>query len=261
MSAEWMLNTFTEEYTNKIARTAFVSGNIWSHRIFEEGYHEHKQHDYKSLHRGYPRWQPVSAEAFEHYETVSAIANQDDRLHPENEAIPHILTDRTIAVGREIEWDRLIVHYTLPHLTFIADALDWEPEESSMADLIAGPKATRQLRPEEQSYGPARRGEVSTSKMRAAYRNNLELALEYVDILLENVDADTTLISADHGEGFGEYGVWGHPFGWPLAPVKTVPTVTTTATDERTYESQHEPLKRTPTEEERREFLETMGYL
>jgi len=32
-------------------------------------------------------------------------------------------------------------------------------------------------------------------------------ALEYVEILLENVDSETVAITADHGEAFGENGV------------------------------------------------------
>jgi len=69
------------------------------------------------------------------------------------------------------------------------------------------------------------------------------------------------VITADHGEAFGEMGVWGHPYGFPFAPVKTVPWAETTATDERTYESRYDPLERSPTEHESAEFLKHMGYL
>lgn len=261
MSAEWILNTFTERHWEDIAETAFVSGNIWSHRIFNQQFHERTTHDYKTIHKGAPQWTPVSSDAFGHYEIVSAVANQNDRLHPENEAIPHILTDRTIAVGREEDYERLIVHYTLPHLTFIADALDWEPRAMSVEELMAGPRATRDLRPEEQSYDPARRGEVSIKTVRQAYFQNLRLAFDYVEILLENVDAKRTVVSADHGEAFGENGLWGHPYGCPFPVVKSVPWATTTATDERTYESKWAPLERIPSEQERVEFLQNMGYL
>jgi len=261
MSAEWMLNTFVRDRRAAINETSYVSGNIWSHRIFNERFHSHQQHDYGVIHRGFPSWGPVDSSAFLNHETVSAVANQNDRLHPENEAIPHILTDRAIAVGRKMNTNRLIVHYTLPHLTFIADELEWEPGTLSTSDLMAGPEATRELRPEERSYAPARRGEVSRKTVCELYRRNLCLALDYVEILLRNVDADPVIISADHGEGFGEHGVWGHPWGYPLSPVKEVPWATTTATDEKTYEPQYQPLDRVPNEAERRRILKDMGYL
>jgi hypothetical protein len=261
MSAEWMLNTFTQEYSEEIAQTAFVSGNIWSHRIFNQRFHEHNQHDYDNLHRGYPKWQPVSTDAFAHYELVSAVANQDDRVHPQNEAIPHILTDRAIAVAREKDIDRMIVHYTLPHLTFIADAIDWTPGELSQEKLMNGPDAVRDLRPEEMSYDLARRRDVSREMVYNMYLQNLRLAIDYVAILLRNVNAEKAIITADHGEAFGEKGIWGHPFGFPFAPVKTVPWAETTASDEDTYESRYDPLERSPTEHESTELLKHMGYL
>jgi len=261
MSAEWILNTFTEDYREQISETAFVSGNIWSHRIFNERFHEHGNHRYDMIRRGWPSWKPVSSEDFAYYETVSAIANQDDRVHPENEAIPHILTDRTIAVGRKKEFDRLIVHYTLPHLTFIADAIDWEPEQTPITELMDGPDPIRDLKSYELSYDPARRGEVSPETVREAYLQNLRLALDYVNILVENVDAGKAIISADHGEALGEHGLWDHPYGYPFAPVKIVPWVELSASDERTYDPCYDQLKREPTEHERDEFLKQMGYL
>jgi hypothetical protein len=261
MSAEWMLNTFARNYIDDIADTAFISGNIWSHRIFNERFQERQNHDYEMIHRGFPSWNPVSSEDFAHYETVSAVANQDHRLHPENEAIPHILTDRAIDIGRTKSCERMIVHYTLPHMTFIADALDWEFRKTSTQELMNGLDVVRNLRPEEASYEPARCGKVPEIEVHDAYIQNLKLAIDYVDILLQNVNAENVIISADHGEALGEHGIWGHPYGYPFAPVKTVPWATASATDEQTYTSQFDQLERMPTEGERTEFLKQMGYL
>ena len=261
MSAEWVLKTFTNKYFDKIGKTAFISGNIWSHRIFNERFHQEDNHNYTAIKRGWPEWDAVTSDAFAHYETVSAVANQNDRLHPENEAVPHILTDRTISVSRQNDFDRLIVHYTLPHLTFIADALDWKPGDLSIHELMEGPEPVRELYPEEKSYEPARRGDISAERVRKLYISNLQLALDYVEILLQNVDADDVIISSDHGEGLGESGVWAHPYGCPLTSVKNVPWAPTTATDEKTYKSKYDELDRLPDRNEREEILKAMGYL
>jgi hypothetical protein len=261
MSAEWMLNTFTDSYRDKISETGFVFRNTWGERIFADRFHERRDHRYDIMHRGRPRWTPVAADDFGYFEMVSPMANQDDSLHPQCGVIPHVLTDRAIAVGREQDLERLVVHYSLPHVPYYADALDWAPGETSMEQLMDGPAAVRDLRPDEESYERVKNGESSVEDVREAYRNNLRLALEYVDVLLQNVDAEKTVISADHGEALGEYGMWSHPFGYPLPPVKTVPWARTTAKDEHTYESKYDPLETTPDEGAQMEQLEQLGYL
>lgn len=189
------------------------------------------------------------------------MANLADRIHPESTHIPQILTDRAISIAREREFDRMVVWYMMPHYKFIADALDWRPGELSCEELMDGPDPTRDLRPEEKSYNPARRGEVSATEVRELYLANLRLVLEYVEILLENVSAEQVVISADHGDAHGELGVWSHPFGWPFAPVKTVPWAETTATDEETYEPRYDELEREVNQEEQKEILRDLGYL
>ncbi|MBO4248893.1 hypothetical protein IL252_13810 [Halomicrobium sp. IBSBa] len=263
MSAEWMLKTFTGEYRDQIAETAHLSGNIWSYRILEEQFHRHRmdasEQDY--LYDGWPHWQTLSADEFGYYEMIWTDVDED-RLHPQNAAIPHILTDRAIDIGREKDFDRLIVHYTLPHIPFIADALDWEPGEMSTSELMDGLDHTREITPtEEAPYEGTKWNEESTDTVKKGFEKNLELVLEYVEILLSNFEAEDVVISADHGEALGEYGLWGHPFGFPLSPVKTVPWAKTTASDERTYETQYDTTRMVPHREEQIEFLEQMGYL
>jgi hypothetical protein len=264
MSAEWVLKTFTEQYRAEIERTAFISRNVWSNRIFVDRLHEHDNdpegRNYDQIRRGYPAWNPVTTGAFRHYERVEATANHDHRLHPESTSIPHIVTDRAISVGRNVDPGRLVVWYRMPHLKLFADAVDWSPEDSLNA-LMNGPEPVRDLRPEEQSYDPAPSGRVSRDRVCELYRQNLALVLAYVDILLRNLDAEKAIITADHGEGLGEGGVWGHPYGYPWPPVKTVPWARTTATDEETYTSQYAELEQELVSEQRRELLEDMGYV
>jgi len=261
MTAEWMLNTFTGSRAGTFAETAVVSANIWSHRIFEERFHETGGHGYGMIHEGRPAWNPVGADAFAHHETVSPFANQARRLHPEGEHVPHVLTDRAIAVGRRADVERLVVHYTLPHLNHIGNALAWSPGETTRDELMAGDLAvTRDLEPGEKAWPPVRRREISTERLRENYTANLELALEYVGILLDNVDAERVVVTADHGEAFGERGVLGHPYAYPYAPVRTVPWAPTSATDERTYDPQYDELERPPTDRELDEHLRAMGY-
>lgn len=70
-----------------------------------------------------------------------------------------------------------------------------------------------------------------------AYLATLRYVLDDVALLLENVDAERVVITADHGEAFGEWGFYGHTVGCPHPVVRRVPWVETTATDEETHES------------------------
>lgn len=53
-----------------------------------------------------------------------------------------------------------------------------------------------------------------------AYLDDLRYVLDDVEILLENIAAEHVVLSADHGEAFGECGVYGHPIGFLHAAVR-----------------------------------------
>lgn len=49
-------------------------------------------------------------------------------------------------------------------------------------------------------------GELEEDEVLTEYRNNLRIVLEDVQILLENVDSETAVITSDHGNAIGEWG-------------------------------------------------------
>jgi hypothetical protein len=86
-----------------------------------------------------------------------------------------------------------------------------------------------------------RTGDVSREEFWTAYRDTLRLVLDDVSRLLRNVDADTAVITSDHGEALGEWGVYGHPAGCLHPAVTNVPWVETTARDAGEYEPEIDP--------------------
>jgi hypothetical protein len=273
MTAEWVLKTFHRSRSDVIGDTAVVAGNGWYDNILRRQYHdpdeEKTKYDdesdaekYEKIYNGYPGWDVASSDRLAHFEPISVDPETEHRLHPDNPShTPALTTDRAIAIAREHSPDRLLVHYVLPHTPFVADAVAWDPGETPTDTLMNGLKMTRSLRPEDRGFDMAKRGEISTEELRQKYRRNVRLALEYVEILLRNVDAERAVISADHGEALGEYGLYGHPYCFFLPPVKTVPWAPTSATDEKTYEPQHglEGIDReTP---DNTDFLKDMGYI
>ncbi|ELY81155.1 hypothetical protein C487_03918 [Natrinema pallidum DSM 3751] len=104
-------------------------------------------------------------------------------------------------------------------------------------------------------------GEIATERVWKSYRKNLEYVLEDVELLLENVNAENTVISADHGNAFGELGFYGHPPHNPLPCLRRVPWVETYASDENSYEPNKERQTVDVSESDVESRLEDLGYL
>ena len=54
------------------------------------------------------------------------------------------------------------------------------------------------------------------------HEDNLRIALESITDLLDSLDGDV-VITADHGEAFGEQGVWEHHIETHIPPLVEVP--------------------------------------
>jgi len=259
-SPEWYLNTFSEDYADEIEETALISANIYAHRVLDQWTASTGAAD-DFLKKGCPVWKQVPSDSLAHFEQITGMIDQYETLHSESSATPHVATDRAISVAREHDPERLIIHYTLPHVPFIAGALDWFPDQLSTEELMDGPEETRSLRAEETGYQRYVYGDLSRQDAYRNYLGNLQLVFDYIDVLRKNVGAQSAVISADHGEALGEWGLWDHQHGYPFGPMRIVPWAPFEATDKGTYEPQYNPPGRMPNEQDRRAFLEDMGYL
>lgn len=93
------------------------------------------------------------------------------------------------------------------------------------------------------------------------YMKNLRYVLDEVKILLENIDAENVVITADHGEAFAEWGnMKGHMLSDPNPHVKYVPWSTTTATDNRTHNPEYQERKHELDDDELTDRLKDLGY-
>lgn len=161
--------------------------------------------------------------------------------------LPRPLTDRAISVARNQTPDRLIVHYMQPHfpsLEFPDLGGKVDPEENRWINSV-----WKQLETDELSY----------ETVWNAYKSNLHNVLSEVELLLNNSNFDSVIITADHGNGFGERGIYGHPSNRVHPCLRTVPWVRTTANDTGNH---------TPEEYDRKEDdiavndrLAALGYL
>lgn len=228
-SREWLAKTFVPRYREDIERTAYVSSNPYTDEILFD----------RSARTRSPfnpaNWETVDPEAFLAVEDVTTSWDDDLGTVP-----PRTVTDAAIRAGRRYEPDRLVVHYMQPHQPFLSR----NGTGSEFRDVNC--------------WHAVRRGEADREAVWAAYRENLRVVLDDVQRLLDSVDAPRTVLTADHGNAIGEWGVYGHPNGFPHPSVKRVPWVETTAVDDGTYEPSAGERRQTTSSVEDR--LEHLGY-
>jgi hypothetical protein len=223
MTRYWIRENFTDEYDSEMAETAYVSGNPIS-------------------------GQELDAAQFARLDEPWRYAWDDEELY----TLPaRPVTDQAIRIGRDDEctYERLIIHYLQPHCPF-----------------VTRPNLTRGKEPDsftDQSWDDIwmrlENEEVSLETVWNGYRENLGYVLDEIELLLKNVDAERTVISSDHGNAAGEWGLYGHPPHHEFDCLRTVPWVRTTARDENSHDPANE---RDDTDETRsvEDRLRALGY-
>lgn len=243
-SAEWMAETFHPRFAEEMRRTAYVTGNPFSAQAGDQI----EAVDTDPL--------PLSPADF----GVLYESWRDEWIDDEISTIPpDVLTDAAIATWRrreELDVDRVIVHYMQPHAPYrsrpdwfigSADIDDWgsleddevpsiediPPDEldAETRELIEAMAADTEV--DRDPWTRRRDGELPADEFWRAYRDNLAWVLDDVARLVENCDG-TIVMSSDHGNGAGEFGVWSHPPDVHLPSLRRVPWVTVAGEDHHT---------------------------
>jgi len=162
----------------------------------------------------------------------------------------HILTDRAVKIARQMTWEKCVVHYMQPHMPFFRCV----GESRYNVERIGIGGET-----EVSYYESYLSGDLDFDEFESIWLDNLRHALDEVDILLDNIDAEKVVITADHGQAQGEHFLWNHRKGVAHPSMRKVPWVETTAEDTqgldpKTYE------KRGHSKQELNEKLGALGY-
>jgi len=227
-SAEWINNTFSERYEEQIQNCTYVTANHHS------------------------KW--MNPDRFARFEDVTNY-EADGKPLPAPPA--HVVSDQAIRVGRNMNWDKMIVHYMQPHIPFIRHTGDNYKKIFSQVD------GSRRNKHDDHSvdiyeFDLLRRGEIDFDTFWKAYKETLITVLDDLKTLLTSIDAEKVVISADHGNAVGEFGIYGHK-NVALPAIREVPWCETSATNTEEY---------TPTTEKRGhqevsidKRLENLGYM
>jgi len=196
-TVEWMEGTFTDQYSEEMAETGYITFNGHSDELLDPDDFAYLGEVWRS------HW------------------NIEQGGIP-----PRPVTDHVIAADRELNPEYLIAHYKQPHQPYVnLNGFDPAQKRGDTADDRSG------------VFGAFLEGEFSREEVWEAYIDELRWALDEIELLLENINADNVAITADHGECFGEWGVYGHHGSMLIPELVTVPFVDgISATDRNEYE-------------------------
>lgn len=247
-SKEWVEQTFTEQYVDKMAKTAYITGNPFSNTLLGE----RQRTEYGTTHGTWIQqgWANrlikddiVEINSLGHMEPLWGTTGPDAPF--EDSQHPPPLTDCTIKAARRDEFERVITHYMQPHSPYFSSSRNYsELEDHEKHPFNAIVEGDEQARKE----------------VWDAYIDNLRYVLDYVETVLENVDG-TVVITADHGELLGDHGMHYHMPGNPHPKLKKVPWVEIEATDKRTHEPDVELKGHENAQDISEQQLEALGYL
>lgn len=222
-SDEWMQHTFTSEYSGEISDTVYVTGNPFSDN-------ECPKH-------------------------LFAVVDEVWRNHWDEDAgtiKPQYITDRVISRHRNRS-DRVIGHYMQPHYPFIGERM---ADNVRMTWDVTGDESHGEGLALWDQFLYGVRDDID--EIWRAYDDNLRHVWSHVETVCDNVDG-RVVITADHGNALGEWGMWGHKPGMPHPNMRRVPWDTYECIDRGTHIPEFESTESNSTD--RDEQLRSLGYL
>jgi hypothetical protein len=226
---EWVAKTFTKAYMREIRSTTYVTAN---YNVFDVLMHDNIPES-RQIERI-----PFVASSYNYvniddFHAVDPVWEYID--HNAGGGLPpHAVTERAVHIARNDRPERMIVHYVQPHGPYIAV--------------------------EEDIKKRIRNNTISRDELYNAYIENLRLVLDEVALLINNVDAENVVITADHGEALYDWGpIYGHNIASPQPQVKLVPWVTTKAEDRGNFTPELRSARALHTDEIN-QMLADLGY-
>jgi len=234
---EWVPHTFTRSNMREIRDTALVTANPTS----RWGLGHESQPQWPEFSKRLTRWDTVDPDDFLEFDEVWQYGPKNPFS---GTVVPCAVTDRAISVWRSTSPERMIVHYLPPHQPYGARAL----------------RENRSLNDVERAPWEALKGETPREAVWGRYLEELAFGLDSVRTLIEDIDAERIVLTSDHGEAFGEFGLYAHPM-IPIPQLRKVPWVETSGRGRNEYTPTLEPASGTDTVEgEVEEQLELLGY-
>jgi hypothetical protein len=134
-------------------------------------------------------------------------------------ARPEAMVKETIKAHSEYPNKRLISWFVQPHAPFLGPTGKEIMQQGFTGGGIIGDRKIEPI------WERLRRGKLDSEVVFKAYKENFELTLPHLKSVLSELDGKT-IISSDHGNAFGEHGIWGHPRSVHSPELISVPWLT-----------------------------------
>lgn len=162
---------------------------------------------------------------------------------------PEAVTDAAIDAFRHSDASRLVVHYVQPHAPFLHCAGKYD----STGD--GGKGGTQNV------WRGLRAGKYDKEEVWEDYGQNLLTVLDEAHTVLRNVSGKV-IVTSDHGNAMGEWGIYGHPEFAPLPIIKRVPWAEATGLGLNEYDVRGvEDISTGLGEHDLRDNLQALGYV
>lgn len=216
---EWLIRNFTNEYPD----TVYITGN--------------------------PQVQANDIQD-RFYKTISVW--QSDWNDELNTVLPRDMANATIKAVNEYSDKRIISHWIQPHYPFIGKTGQRLEHRS-----LVGNGEIKEDSDLPSIWDQLKHGNVSEDVVRSAYRENLEIALPEVYRTVERLDGKT-VVTSDHGNVFGKYGLYGHPGNKFVKELIEVPWVCIDSDRREIHAGRVDPV--VTTDDAVKERLQHLGY-
>jgi hypothetical protein len=133
---------------------------------------------------------------------------------------PEQVTNAALKTLKTYPEKRMIVHYMQPHHPYIADRQLLDADDGTYRGFEDTGRWPEQITP----LRLARRGKVSIHRVKKAYEQNLRIVMKEVERLKEWLPG-RVILTADHGDLFGEQGLYGHGTNLRVDALVKVPWV------------------------------------
>lgn len=125
--------------------------------------------------------------------------------HDLSTAHPKDVVDEALRLNEKYPDKRLFIHFVQPHVPFIGPkGKEIEHQGMGGGELLNG--RSQEL---DSVWNRLVRGKLDHDQVWEAYVENLELTMPHVERLVDEL-AGKSVITADHGQAFGEWGQYGH---------------------------------------------------
>lgn len=191
---EWLKENFNGYYKDIV----YISANPYISNVeFQGGY--------------------MTFRGYEHFYRVESVWNyawdeETGSVHPRK------VVEATLRVKEKFPNKRLIIHFIQPHAPYIGETRI-SRKEVNVADETPKDETIQEI------WRLVRNGKIPINKLKKAYEDNLKLVLKEVQRLIEKLEGKI-VITSDHGECFGEWFVFSHPWGVYIKELVEVPWLT-----------------------------------